>query len=173
MTAFDAATPILGGPSATPLQFAAFFSRFAPRTSAKTAIIAAYQCMGDLTGIGNAVPFCQAVHETASFTSIRWKQSFNPAGLGATNDGAWGAHFRTPAEGVFAQYCHLLAYAVPLAQASFLHARLIVISPRFDAVRTKNWQGAAPTWADLNGKWADPGTNYAQAIFRMLPKLLV
>ncbi|KPV51795.1 hypothetical protein SE17_19175 [Kouleothrix aurantiaca] len=81
-------------------------------------VVAAYTAYGELTGIGNLLPLAQAVHETGWFRSDRWVISQNPAGLGATDDGAWGNVFDTPAAGILAQYAHLLAYALPNKKGS-------------------------------------------------------
>ena len=68
-----------------------------------------------------------------------------------------GAWFDSPQIGVRAQVHHLKAYAStePLKQAN--------ASPRFHLVT----RGIAPFWEDLNGRWAVPGTYYAQTILHI------
>jgi len=126
----------------------------------------AFTTYGQLTSIGNVLPFAQAVHETACFLSPRWIGSFNPAGLGATNDGAWGKTFATPAAGILAQYAHLLSYALADGHGTFAQQRLsMYFDPRRAAMG--NTRGCALTWRGLNGRWAVPGTTYAEKIIEI------
>jgi hypothetical protein len=37
-------------------------------------------------------------------------------------------------------------------------------SPRYAILKKHKLLGVAPTWVDLNGRWAYPGKTYAQAI---------
>ncbi len=167
--------PILGGPMVHQKALAQWAVYFGGLPLAEAEVIAeTYTVYGMLTRIGNVLPFVQAAKETAWFTSPRWKQSYNPAGLGATNDGAWGEHFRTPAEGVLAQYAHLLTYAVSgdTARTHPLLTALATIDPRYDAVKSKGWLGSASRWIDLNGKWAWPGRDYGQSILQRANVLL-
>ena len=99
----------------------------------------------------------------AYFSSERWVQSKNPAGLGATNDGAWGNTFASIAEAIFAQYAHLMAYALP-SNPTPLQKAIASADPRYAALVKKNWVGSAPRWQDLNGKWAYPGVGYGESI---------
>ena len=135
-------------------------------------IAIAFTVYGELTRIGNILPFAQAAHETGWFTSARWRISYNPAGLGATNDGAWGGTFRNPAEGILAQYAHLIAYAVKPEEAGQVQRALSMIDPRYDAVKGRGWLGVAPRWIDLNGRWAYPGRTYGQSIIKIANTLL-
>lgn len=148
---------ILNGPKIHRAKLEEFFKRHSPREyqihGAK--VINAYEVFGDVTSIGNLWPFAQAWLETGGFKSPRWIESFNPAGLGATDDGAWGASFNTIAEGVMAQYAHLLCYAgkeytIPLEYFALM-------SPRRFALKNAYGLGCAPTWQELSGRWAtDP-----------------
>lgn len=127
-------------------------------------IAAVYTAMGELTTIGNLVAFAQGVQETGGFTSDRWVKSYNPAGLGATNDGSWGNDFPDAAAGVLAQFAHLVAYAAKDADLDIVNRTLVRLDPRIDAM-TKRWgRGCAPRWVDLNGRWAVPGSIYGQRI---------
>jgi hypothetical protein len=132
-------------------------------------IVMAYVAMGEISMIGNLMPFAQAIHETGWFTSRRWLENYNPAGIGATNDGAEGGKWLTPEAGIFAQYAHLLAYAVKptdsyagvtISQLQYLAK----CSPRYTTLARLNLLGIATKWVDLNGRWAYPGKTYAQAI---------
>ena len=146
----------------------------APRVSQleADAIASAYTAYGELTKIGNLLPFCQAAKETAWFTSERWVKSFNPAGLGSTNDGAWGGHFETVAAGVIAQFAHLLAYGVRPEAAGMVQNVLKQLDPRLKAVQSLKYEGIAPRWIDLNGRWAVPGPDYGQTIIKRANELL-
>ncbi len=132
-------------------------------TADRETLVDAYTLYGELTGIGNLYPFAQACKETAYFSSERWVQSKNPAGLGATNDGAWGNTFASIAEAIFAQYAHLMAYALP-SNPTPLQKAIASADPRYAALVKKNWVGSAPRWQDLNGKWAYPGVGYGESI---------
>ena len=135
-------------------------------------ILEAYAVFGRLTTIGNLLPFAQAVHETGWFTSERWVKNNNPAGLGATNDGAVGFIAATIEEGVLAQYAHLTAYAVPLVSMSVLQLGIVGFDPRGRVMRGNKLTGSAPRWIDLNGRWAVPGTTYGQRIIKIANELL-
>lgn len=124
----------------------------------------AYTYLGRLTGAGNVLPWAQAWHETAGFTSPRWREARNPAGLGATDDGAWGSVFRTIEAGVFAHYAHLLCYAAPEHPQPLQGISLL--SPRREALARTHGLGSAPLWWMLTGKWStDP--DYIAKIIRV------
>jgi len=127
-------------------------------------IVQAYSVYGKLTTIGSLMPFCQAIHETGWFTSRRWVENFNPAGIGATNDGAEGNKWVCATAGILAQYGHLLAYSVKQESATDTQKLLMQFSPRYAILKKHKLLGVAPTWVDLNGRWAYPGKTYAQAI---------
>ena len=130
-------------------------------------IACAYTTYGRLSRIGNLLPFAQALHETGHFASPRWVQAFNPAGLGATNDGAWGSTFATPSEGIVAQFAHLLAYAAPDEALNVPQRLLVQFDPRLPALMQAFGRGCAPRWVDLNGRWAVPGPDYGQKILAL------
>lgn len=114
-------------------------------------------------GINWDLAFCQMCLETKflRFGGAVSKYQNNFAGIGATDDGARGARFDTPKEGVRAQIQHLKAYAntEPLKTEK--------IDPRFKHVR----RGSAKYLYDLgNGNWAtDP--NYARKLSKLIKKL--
>jgi N-acetylmuramoyl-L-alanine amidase/Mannosyl-glycoprotein endo-beta-N-acetylglucosaminidase len=130
-------------------------------------IAAAYTTLGAITGIGNVYPLAQAIHETGWFTSERWVKARNPAGLGATNDGAWGSSFSSIAAGVAAQYAHLLAYCTVPTDNNLLQENLAISSPRYATMVARYRRGNAKYWTDLNGKWAFPGTTYGEKILEI------
>jgi N-acetylmuramoyl-L-alanine amidase len=165
----NADTPIIGGPQVAKVRLLAPLAR--RNTPNCVAIVDTYTVLGALTGVGNLLPFCQAAHETGWFTSAGWREGFNPAGLGATNDGAWGGRFPTPHAGIFAQYAHLLAYALAPNAGTVVQQACITADPRLDAMTKAGYRGAAPLWSGPNGRWAYPGATYAQAIMEIAGQL--
>jgi hypothetical protein len=89
------------------------------------------------------------------------KNQYNFAGIGATDNGATGAVFKSPQEGIRAQIQHLKAYA----DTSKLKNKLV--DPRFHYVK----RGSVKYVSELgNGNWAsDP--NYGKKISKSI-KLL-
>jgi hypothetical protein len=82
----------------------------------------------------------------------------NYAGIGATGGGVAGAAFLTPEAGVMAQVAHMVAYVYTSSPVEWANS---TTDPRFDLVSPR---GAASVLADLNGRWAVPGTAYGQSI---------
>lgn len=135
---------------------------------------------GAAEGVRGDVAFAQACHETGyfAFGGRALPEWNNFAGLGVTGAAydpatatetvfttgvtvirsasgeSVGVKFVEPRLGVRAHIQHLKAYAskLPLTQS--------VVDPRFQLVT----RGVAPTWEDLNGRWAVPGTTYGQQI---------
>jgi hypothetical protein len=115
----------------------------------------------EIEGVRGDIAFMQAIHETGWFRfggQVLPEQN-NFGGIGAVNHspvGA-GAWFDTPQLGVRAQIHHLKTYATakPLVNQN--------VSPRAHFVQ----RGIAPTWEGLNGRWAVPGTTYAQMIMEL------
>jgi hypothetical protein len=62
------------------------------------------------TGMNSDFIAAEIMDETANWTSPRALQANNPAGIGATDDGAWGKVFATPQDGIRAQCAHWLTY---------------------------------------------------------------
>lgn len=165
---------ILNGPQVDPIRLHRALNMWAKHLSLeeRESIVAAYTTYGELTTIGNILPFCQAAKETGWFASERWKRSKNPAGIGATNDGAWGSHFNNAAEGILAQYAHLLCYATKPEENSFLIERLAQLSPRIEAMSKAFGRGSARTWVSLGGKWAWPGNGYGESIIKRAEEVM-
>ncbi len=137
-----------------------------------------YLKIGEEYGIRGDIAYFQAIKETAYFQFIGSVQPWqnNYCGLGATGspctgaeslngansadvrfeNGIHGAIFTTPEAGVEAHIQHLYAYATKKA----LPEGKVLIDPRY-ALVTK---GIAPTWMQLNARWAVPGTTYGQSI---------
>lgn len=163
---------IIYGPQVSPLVLAQAVKALNKKVDRLDEIVDAYTVYGKLTRIGNLMPFAQAVHETGWFSSWRWTKNFNPAGIGATNDGAVGNEWKNPAEGILAQYAHLIAYAVVPTEYTQAQRILVNFSPRYRVLSQKNLLGTAPRWVDLNGKWAWPGTTYAQRIEKIAETIM-
>ena len=156
--------PIIGTSALSAEQLAAFLLSRNPHPKIScTALELAWFFVieGDIEGVRGDVAFCQSILETGWFRyggQVLPEQN-NFGGIGAINNsevGA-GAWFNSPQIGVRAQIQHLKAYAStqPLKQAN--------VNPRFHLVT----RGIAPFWEDLNGRWAVPGTYYAQTILHI------
>lgn len=134
--------------------------------------------IGEEYGVRGDIAFCQAAKETGywQFTGQVTPEQNNYCGLYATGaaltgqesfngadpdqvcfeEGLHGATFVTPAAGVEAHIQHLYAYATKKS----LPDRKVLIDPRYALVS----KGIAPTWLQLNARWAVPGTTYGQSI---------
>ncbi|RPF53450.1 N-acetylmuramoyl-L-alanine amidase [Aquisalibacillus elongatus] len=125
-----------------------------------------YLHFGERYGIRGDIAFAQALHETNyfKFTGVVQPDQNNYAGIGATSDENPGASFESPEEGVLAHIQHLYAYATSQA----LPDDAPLVDPRFDLVT----RGSAPSWTDLNGKWAVPGDNYGQSILDIYTRMV-
>lgn len=159
--------PILNSPHVSQDVLKTAMQKLYKSTPRLDEILDAYVVYGRLTRIGSLMPFAQAIHETGWFTSRRWVENFNPAGIGATNDGAEGNKWKNPAEGIIAQYAHLLAYAVNPEAYTHQQQVLARLSPRYSILENRKMLGVAPRWIDLNGRWAWPGSTYAQRISKI------
>jgi hypothetical protein len=125
-----------------------------------------YSSLGAYYGIRGDIAFAQALLETNyfRFTGDVHPEQNNYAGIGATGGGNSGTSFKTPEEGVLAQIQHLYAYA----STQPLPDKCPLVDPRFNLVT----RGSAPTWADLNGKWAVPGNDYGQTILNLYGNMI-
>lgn len=123
------------------------------------------------------IALAQSIHETGFFRyggQVSYEQN-NFSGLGATNDGASGATFKTPFDGALAQIQHLKAYANSndvLYKENF--------DPRFKYVPRGwspylEWLGAGENPKnEIYGKnigWAVPGKTYGDSIRKIIDKM--
>ncbi|WP_088103452.1 N-acetylmuramoyl-L-alanine amidase [Halalkalibacter urbisdiaboli] len=159
-----AGEPIMGASLLSGEEMNAFVKKVNPEAPLLGSL---YETEGKRYGIRGDVAFAQAIHETGYFRfggQVRKEQN-NFAGIGATNGGESGASFDTPREGVIAHLQHLYAYASkqPLPPNEKL------VDPRFNMVE----RGSAPTWEQLNGKWAVPGLDYGQKILSIYLKMIM
>jgi hypothetical protein len=122
-------------------------------TGKRQSLARAYNYCSRLFGISNWLALHQADKETGGFTSERFVSYNNVAGIGATNDGARGAVFKTIEQAVFVQFLHLYHYAVREDPDQFFLA-LADANPRLEPLLAVHGRGAAPRWLDLHQKWA-------------------
>jgi N-acetylmuramoyl-L-alanine amidase len=139
---------------------------------------------GNLVGVRGDIAFCQSVLETGWFA---WPNSPWPEPTGHPDDGTWPGYVLaldhnyagigaftgttrymrkpTPTQGVRAHLQHLRNYADASSTPYNLGAPF---EPRIGydeaAFNSFVYKGQAPTWVQLNGKWAVPGTTYGQTI---------
>lgn len=145
-------------------------------------IVPGYFAVCAQVGMDPVMLLAQMIHETGNLTSW-WSQRprRNPAGIGVTGRtsptqpaiGAWAMRDGVWAEGVSfeswkddsiaAHAGRLLAYALRDEQANQLQQALITRALGYRALPA-NFRGVAPTWRGLNGRWAVPGTTYADKI---------
>lgn len=155
-------TPIFGKSTATVEQMREYLKQKNPDAPDYAQL---YLDIGAKYGIRGDLAFCQSIKETGAWKfggQVKPDQN-NFAGLGATNGGASGASFQTPAEGIEAQIQHLWGYAT----TDDLPSGTVVVDPRFDLLAQVGKRGSAPNWEDLNGKWAVPGNGYGESIVSM------
>jgi N-acetylmuramoyl-L-alanine amidase len=125
-----------------------------------------YVTFGKDYGIRGDIAFAQAMHESDffRFTGVVQPDQNNFSGIGATGGDVRGARFSTAEEGVLAHIQHLFAYA----STKPLPAKHPLVDPRFHLVT----RGSAPTWVELNGKWAVPGNGYGQSILTLYERMV-
>lgn len=141
---------------------------------------------GAAVGVRGDIAFCQSVLETGWFSwpSSPWPETpgadtglwpgyvqavdHNYAGLGAFNGSTRYMRKPTPFQGVRAHLQHLRNYADATSRPDTL-GNPFEPRPHYDeaAFNTFVYKGQAPTWVQLNGKWAVPGSTYGQTILRI------
>lgn len=157
--------PIMGYGRANFEQLERFFLRYNPSVNRTYLdnVTNAYLQECRIEGVNSDLAFIQMCHETnfLRFGNQVKQYQNNFAGIGATDDGAKGASFKTINDGVRAQVQHLKAYA----SKNKLNGRLI--DPRFYKVK----RGSVIYVSQLgNGNWAsDP--NYAKKLLYKINEL--
>ena len=157
--------PIMGHGEANVYQLEKFFLKYNPkinRTYLRN-VTNAYLKQCSYERVNSDVAFIQMCHETNFLrfgNQVKLYQN-NFAGIGATDNGARGASFKTIDEGVRAQVQHLKAYA----STAKLNGRCV--DPRFNEVK----RGSAVYVSELgNGRWAtDP--DYAKKLLAKINEL--
>ncbi|ABR47682.1 cell wall hydrolase/autolysin [Alkaliphilus metalliredigens QYMF] len=157
-------TSILGTSILTPPQLKSALK--AVNHSIDPGIVDIYYTISSVYGIKADLAFIQSIHETnwLRFTGVVQPEQNNFSGLGATGPNNPGLSFPTVAAGVEAHIQHLFAYATILP----LPAGRILYDKRFNLVQ----RGSAPSWEDLNGKWAVPGIGYGEKFVAMQNTIL-
>lgn len=108
----------------------------------------------------------QILTETAAWQSKYARERNNPGGIGAVNlNPDLAIRFPDMAAGLRAHVAHLLDYAVGFGPWSASDVRV-------GAITDAGWLGVCHTLADLNGRWAWPGTTYGQSIAELANQLL-
>ena len=161
-------TPIFGKAQVPPEQIVAYILQRNPQPKLNCTVaelVGYYYEEASREGIRPDLAISQAILETDCFRyggDVVPEQN-NYAGIGTTGGGVKGAFFDSPQIGVRAQIQHLLAYA------SSRTPTLAIVDPRYDILKAHPDKfGRCSNWEDLNGRWAVPGKNYAQNIFRTL-----
>lgn len=100
-------------------------------------------------GLNADLVAAQVAHESAACQSRIARDKNNYCGYGAENDDPYGkAHsFPTPRHGIRTQVAHLMGYIAGDGPWNLL-------SPRYELVVKRNWQGTVKTLGDLEQKWA-------------------
>lgn len=145
-------------------------------TAEKEEIVSTIWSVGTKLGIRPGRVFAQMCHETADFTfpnQVRIARH-NPAGIGATNNGAAGVQYPSWSAGIMGYYVHLAAWlggpAVVGGIAPYYNTQ---VDPRVHIVeQVRAVKGPVVTWADLGGRWAVPGVGYGDAIDRKYAAIL-
>lgn len=163
--------PILGNQGLSAQQLANWFNSVPGRSSYRVAIpveqlAAIYLDEGAKEHVRGDIAFMQSIKETGWFHFPDGGQvkpgDNNFAGMGACNSCNGGNKYATIRLGVRAQIQKLKNYADASATAATLAEPSMW--PDFDTF----WrQGQAPTWLQLNGKWAVPGDGYGERIIQL------
>lgn len=159
------ATPIIGKPVVNAEQMYRFVKRHNPKFNRE--IAEAFYEIGKKYGVRGDIALCQSILETGWFqfgggTAVKPAQH-NYCGLGVTRKGVRGHSFKNVRQGVTAQIQHLYAYAT---KSNLPHGEKLV-DPRFSKVK----RGIAPTWGDLNNRWA-MNSHYADRIMKIYTDML-
>lgn len=169
MSAYD--DSIIGTPLASQEQCVKYLLSVNPHPNISVSpqeLVAYYYEEGTREGIRPDVAFAQALKETGFFRyggTVTPDQN-NYCGLGTTSADVKGAYFSSAQLGVRAQIQHLLAYVSTRVPSE------PVVDPRYSLVRSVYGQNTLSSWADLNGRWAVPGTSYGQSIMSMFRDML-
>jgi hypothetical protein len=163
--------PITGKQGLNAQQIANWFNAVPGRSAYRVSIpveelAAIFLDEGAKENVRGDIAFMQSVKETGWFHfrdggQVRPEDN-NFAGIGACNSCNGGGKYPSIRHGVRAQIQHLKNYADGSATAASLAEPSMW--PAFDSF----WrQGQAPTWLQLNAKWAVPGTGYGERIIQM------
>ncbi len=170
----DAVNPIMGGSRLTPNDLVAWFNantKSAYRASVPlTTLAQLFIDEGFREGVRGDIAFAQSILETGWFNfpdngQVRPADN-NYAGIGACNSCSSGFAFSDARTGVRAQIQLLRNYADRSPASALTDPP---VRTGYDAFI---YHGKAPNWENLNGKWAVPGTTYAQGILSIYARML-
>lgn len=166
---YTAASPLIGTPKATQQQAVSYITARPTgeynKHDISTAIIPAYWRVCEQAGIDPVLAVAQCIHETGNLTSY-WaaRPRRNPAGIGVTGQPGMGVQFPTwDQDAVPAHVGRLLAYAKKDDDQTPQQAALTALALRWRGLPA-SYRGAAPTLAQLDGRWAVPGNGYGAKI---------
>ena len=156
-------TPLRGTWSGTADRLAAYLLGICPTPSftvSAQALADHYVRYAAEAGLRADLLWAQMIHETGygTYGGCVTPDQNNYAGIGATGGGEPGWSFSTAEAGVLAHIAHMVAYVYESSPVEWANAST---DPRFDFV---NPRGVAVVLADLNGRWAVPGTTYGERI---------
>ena len=159
----DQKTSIMGSETITLEQCRKFLLSYNPDAPD---LIPFYKKYGEALGIRWGFAVAQMIKETGylKFGGNVMPEQNNFAGIGAVGEGAKGAVFSTPDDGVLAHLEHLYAYS----SIDQLPEGIPKLDPRFELVK----RGSCPNWEDLNGHWAVPGNEYGEDIVKIYGKMI-
>ena len=112
----------------------------------------------DLYRLNFVTMISQSAHETANWTSARWRNNLNPSGIGVTGaNGANGLTYASGREAARAHIYHMLLYTSGTPAANTVAAGWRRLDPRAEAVEQSAMYAKATNLNDLTGTWAiDP-----------------
>lgn len=122
------------------------------------AIVASYASWCAKYGIDANLALAQACHESTYFTSERWVNEWNPAGLGVTSGNVILPPYASFDQGIQAHVEHLCAYIYGAATCPCDHLRLADRRHFFHLGRR------ALAGLEAGPKWAVPGDGYVAGI---------
>ena len=161
-------TPIFGQAQVPPEQIVAYILQRNPQPKLNCTVaelVGYYYEEASREGIRPDLAISQAILETDCFRyggDVVPEQN-NYAGIGTTGGGGKGAFFLLPPNCVRAPIPHLFRHA------SSRQPSLAIVDPRYELLKAHPDKfGRCSNWEDLNGRWAVPGKNYSQNIFRTL-----
>lgn len=111
-----------------------------------------YLRLGHKYGLRGDVAFCQMIYETRAWTRSYTGPSWAPLMLAQWAD-----------EQEVERLMRLL-YVFATDEPLPVVAGEDRSSPMAELIRRAGWQGAAPCWEDLNGKWTERGERYGQDV---------
>lgn len=181
-------TPILHSPTGTPEQCLRFIlaRNHGEYTHWDIQNVILYTYFNYNEGIDPVMLVAQMIHETGNMTSW-WsaRPRRNPAGIGVTGRavplnsapaGHWAEHpdgtlhegnsFCDWMNGIWSQVGRVLCYRFTQSGGNAKQRFLMDMTNR-DRPFPNQFRGKFNNWEDLNGRWAVPGTSYAQSIIRI------